>query len=174
MQIASACQGEVLQSGLAALRLRYDMFDVKSRSLKTLMHEAVLASSACARPGGPRQSFQYGHLGPLAQNLQSLPAHERRPLAQFNQRFEFFSFRLVKTAFVVAVHECLKATFRLRRKVKFSNGFYPVHRGRNRWAHGIMDGRALASMLGPVRSRYLASCIPMVKLGLRCCGQFDH
>jgi hypothetical protein len=30
MQIASgACQGEVFQSGLAALRLRYDMFDVK-------------------------------------------------------------------------------------------------------------------------------------------------
>ena len=69
------------------------MFDVKRGALQTLMHEAVLASSLCAQPYGPRQPLWHGHLRPLAQNLQSLPAYERQLLAQFHQGFEFFSLR---------------------------------------------------------------------------------
>ena len=83
------------------------------------------------RQYGPRERFRRGHLWPLAQNLQCLPTHKRQLLTQFNQRFEFFSFRLVEKAFVVAVHEFLKATIRLRWKMEISNSFYPVHRGRD-------------------------------------------
>jgi hypothetical protein len=67
MQVASgARQGKVFQRGLAALRSRDDMFDVKSGALQTLMHEAILAPPMCTPPDGPRERFWHGHLRPLA------------------------------------------------------------------------------------------------------------
>jgi hypothetical protein len=67
MQVASgARQGEIFQRGLAPLRSRNGMFDVKSGALQTFMHEAVLALPMCAQPDGPRQRLWHGHLRPLA------------------------------------------------------------------------------------------------------------
>lgn len=116
------------------------MFDVKCGALQAFMHEAVLASPTRAQPDGPRQRLWNGHLRLLAQNLQSLSAHERQLLAQFHQGFKFFSFRWAEQTFIVAVHEFLKATVCLRWKMKFSDSFHPVHRGRNRRVHEIILG----------------------------------
>jgi hypothetical protein len=59
------------------------MFDMKSGSLQTLMHETVLASSMCTLPDSSRERFGHRHLRPLAQYLQGLSAHERQLLTQF-------------------------------------------------------------------------------------------
>ena len=56
-----------------------------------------------------------------------MPPPERRWLAQFNQRFEFFPFRFLQEAFVVAIHQFHETTVRLQGKMEISNGLYPVH-----------------------------------------------
>jgi len=70
-------------------------------------------------------------LGPLAQDLQRLAAHERQLLTQFNQRLQFFPFGFLQKTFVVAIHQFLKTMICLRWKMKVSNSLHPIDRRSN-------------------------------------------
>jgi hypothetical protein len=68
-------------------------------------------------------------------------------LAQFNQRLQLFPFGFLQKAFVVAVHQFLKALVCLRWKMEIPHSLYPVNRMRQAgyiWRVGFASGKLVA------------------------------